>query len=99
MKYDFYNQVLTPVLESISKYPQRNAFCIDESFYTYEMFSERIGDISEGLRNSTFCKRQVGLVINDDLDTYASIFSLWLKGLCYVPLHPGWRLRFRPSSP
>ncbi len=92
MKCDFYNQVLTPVLESISKYPQRNAFCIDESFYTYEMFSKRISAISEALTNCSFSKQQIGLVINDDLDTYASIFALWLKGLCYVPLHPGWPL-------
>lgn len=24
----------------------------------------------------------------DDLETYASIFALWLEGKCYVPLHP-----------
>ena len=92
MKYDFYNQVLTPVLESIEKYPRRNAFCIDESFYTYEMLSKRISAITEALNTCSFNKQQVGLVINDDLDTYASIFALWLKGLCYVPLHPGWPL-------
>ncbi|MEE3414476.1 MAG: AMP-binding protein [Prevotella sp.] len=92
MKLNFYNQVLTPVLESISKYPHRNAFCIDETYYTYEMFSRRISAISEALDTCTFSKQQIGLVINDDLDTYASIFALWLKGLCYVPLHPGWPL-------
>jgi amino acid adenylation domain-containing protein len=34
----------------------------------------------------------VGLVINDDIETYASIFALWLAGYSYVPLHPGWPL-------
>lgn len=34
--------------------------------------------------------KQVGLVINDDLETYASIIALWLQGYCYVPLHPNW---------
>ena len=70
MKLNFYNQVLTPVLESISKYPHRNAFCIDETYYTYEMFSRRISAISEALDTCTFSKQQIGLVINDDLDTY-----------------------------
>lgn len=90
MKYDFYNQVLEPVLNSLSKYPERNAFCIDGSFYTYKAFSKRIGAISEAINAISSKKQQVGLVINDDLDTYASIFALWMKGLCYVPLHPGW---------
>ena len=41
------------------------------------------------------CKYQhtkVGLVINDDLETYASIIALWMDGDCYVPLHPNWPL-------
>ena len=33
---------------------------------------------------------KVGLVVNDDLETYASIIALWLEGCCYVPLHPNW---------
>lgn len=92
MKYTFYNHVLEPVLESIANYPERNAFCINEDFYTYNSFSKRISAILEALANNGSGKQQVGLVINDDLDTYASIFALWLRGLCYVPLHPGWPL-------
>lgn len=90
MKYNFYNKVLDPVLDSISRYPARNAFCIDETFYTYKQFGDRISTICEAIGNNLPSKQQVGLVINDDIDTYASIFALWLTGLCYVPLHPGW---------
>ena len=28
------------------------------------------------------------MAIHDDLDTYASIFALWMEGKAYVPLHP-----------
>jgi acyl-CoA synthetase (AMP-forming)/AMP-acid ligase II len=30
----------------------------------------------------------IGLVANDDIETYASIFAIWLEGFAYVPLHP-----------
>ena len=33
-------------------------------------------------------ERHIGLVANDDIETYASIFALWLEGKAYVPLHP-----------
>ena len=92
MKYTFYTHVLNPVLHSIENYPERNAFCIDETFYTYKDFSKRIKAICSSLEKYSRVKQQVGLVINDDLNTYASIFALWIKGLCYVPLHPGWPL-------
>ena len=36
--------------------------------------------------------QKVGLVINNDLRTYASIIAIWLMGKCYVPLHPQWPL-------
>ena len=32
--------------------------------------------------------KNIGLVANDDIETYASIFSIWLEGFAYVPLHP-----------
>jgi hypothetical protein len=33
---DFCSIILNPVLSSIRQYPFRNAFCIDEKYYTYE---------------------------------------------------------------
>lgn len=86
----FYTQILNPVLSSIYKYQDRNAFCIDETFYTYEQFGQSIAKIRMSLLERKFNNTKVGLVINDDLETYASIFALWLEGCCYVPLHPDW---------
>lgn len=86
----FYTQILNPVLSSISKYKDRNAFCIDETFYTFGQFGQSIAKIRMSLINRKFNNTKVGLVINDDLETYASIFALWLEGCCYVPLHPDW---------
>lgn len=92
MKYTFYNQVLEPVMDSIANYPERNAFCIDEQFYTYGTFGSTMSGILEYLVSTEYHNQKVGLVINDDIETYASIFALWLQGKCYVPLHPNWPL-------
>lgn len=92
MKYTFYNQILEPVMDSIANCPERNAFCIDEQFYTYKTFGSTISGILASLVSTEYHNQKVGLVINDDIETYASIFALWLQGKCYVPLHPNWPL-------
>lgn len=92
MNYSFFNNVLTPVLASIEKYSGRYAFCIDEQLYTYSIFGKIVSGIVKALANTEYHNQKVGLVINDTIETYASIFALWLQGKCYVPLHPNWPL-------
>lgn len=90
--YTFYSEVLTPLLESISSCKERNAFYIDGKFYTYSVLGKYISAIRFALLSANKDNQKVGLVINDDIETYASIFALWLEGKCYVPLHPSWPL-------
>lgn len=88
----FYNHVLAPVLNSISKFSNRNAFCINEQFYTYQDFGRCISKIRTAIVGTKYRTKNVGLVLNDDIETYASIFALWLEGCSYVPLHCEWPL-------
>ena len=88
----FYTSVLSEVLHSIESKPSNNAFCIDEEHFTYGYFGQCISQIRHALRQKKHTSREVGLVINDDIQTYASIFALWLEGDAYVPLHPNWPL-------
>jgi len=89
---NFYDIVLSPILESIRRFPLRNAFCIDEVHYTYSQLGKCVSKVRTALRQSIYQNPKVGLVINDDLETYASIIALWLEGDSYVPLHPNWPL-------
>lgn len=89
---DFNKEILSPILTSISRFPKRNAFCIADTFYTYRDFGKAVSRIRNALREASESGQIIGLVINDDLETYASIFALWLEGKCYVPLHPNWPL-------
>lgn len=86
----FSQEILNPILNAIQAFPDRNAFCIDETFFTYRQFAENISKIRTAVDKTHFSNTKVGLVVNDDIETYASIFALWLEGCAYVPLHPNW---------
>lgn len=87
---NFYSQVLIPVLKSIVEKGENRAFFINGDSYTYDDFGKAISKIRVAIQSCGDINHKVGLVINDDLETYASIFALWLDGFCYVPLHPNW---------
>lgn len=88
----FYNKVLQSIRDSIILCSNRNAFCINEEHYTYAQLGKCISKVRIALQQCNYQNTEVGLVINDDLETYASIIALWLEGDCYVPLHPNWPL-------
>jgi len=80
------NGFVSRIHESLLRNKARYALCIEDKMYTYEEISQRIAAIRVQLAFLN-CKT-IGLVGNDDLDTYASILALWMEGMCYVPLHP-----------
>ncbi|WP_259329545.1 AMP-binding protein [Bacteroides xylanisolvens] len=84
----FNNLVLSRLSNVIAKYSDSNCFCIDERFYTYHEFASIIARIREALTILEKDDLPIGLVNNNDIYTYASIFALWYEGLAYVPLHP-----------
>ena len=92
MKTSFRKTILENIVNSVDGFPNRPAFCINEEYYSYTQFGQCISKIRTQLKKTDYRNMKVGLVINDDLETYASIIALWLEGDCYVPLHPNWPL-------
>jgi len=84
----FQENILTPIIKALQDFGVHNAFCINEKFYTYNEFAQHISKIRKALQSSVIKSKNIGLVVNDDIETYASIFSIWLEGYAYVPLHP-----------
>jgi amino acid adenylation domain-containing protein len=75
--------------QSIKKYSKQNAFCINGFFYTYNNFATAISKIRKAIQaNTDETEKIIGLIANDDLETYASIFALWFEGKAYVPISP-----------
>lgn len=88
MNTSFQKVILDPLLKSINLYSDRNAFFINDKYYSYKEFGKSIFKIRESLQNLDNKENLIGLVLNDDLETYSSIFSLWIEGKAYIPLHP-----------
>lgn len=84
----FNENIIRPFIDVVRNYGKNNAFCIAGKFYTYDDFARHISKIRKALIKSEKKSNNIGLVANDDIETYASVFSIWLEGLAYVPLHP-----------
>ncbi|WP_298496334.1 AMP-binding protein, partial [uncultured Algibacter sp.] len=68
---------------------ERNAFCINDSFFTYEELLDLVIKIRHNIsQNIESSEKHIGLVTNNDLETYATIFALWMEGRSYVPISP-----------
>ncbi|WP_010522822.1 AMP-binding protein [Aquimarina agarivorans] len=75
--------------QSIHTNAALNAFYIEETFYTYQEFSDLINAIRFAIQQTIDEKeKMVGLVTNNDLQTYAAILALWFEGKTYVPVNP-----------
>ncbi len=77
------------IQKAIKNNSNRRAFSINETFYTYKEFAVAISKVRKEIKSVIpQSEKIVGLIANDDLETYASIFALWFEGKAYVPLSP-----------
>ena len=68
---------------------ERPCLFIDGHFYSYSRLSHQVNKIRHAIRLlSNETENIIGLVDNNDLETYASIFALWFEGKAYLPLNP-----------
>lgn len=82
-------QLFIDLENSIKKHYERNAFLINGLFYTYFDFAETVSRIRKSIQINTFeTEKNIGLITNNDLETYAAIIALWFEGKAYVPLSP-----------
>lgn len=88
MTNTFQDQIIAPFLKATEQYADNNAFCIDNVFYSYRVFAEKVSAIRSAVKELDKADINIGLVANDDIETYAAIFALWLEGKCYVPVNP-----------
>jgi amino acid adenylation domain-containing protein len=78
---------LNKIIENFGGFKDRNAFCIGDRFFTYgelEIATRSIVSlIREGIQGR---QNAIGIISNDDLNTYASILAIWLTGNIMIPL-------------
>lgn len=85
---NFKQTLLTQLYNILNQNSNNKAFLIDNTYYTYHQFAQRISAIREQIHNLHSDEQVFALAIHDDINTYASIFALWIEGKAYVPLHP-----------
>ncbi len=82
-------ELIKEISDSILKHSDRNAFFINDVFYTYQDFAKSVSGVRRLIQLSIpGSERYIGLIANNDLSTYASIIALWLEGKAYVPISP-----------
>ena len=83
------NQLLHQIIKNCTLHSNRNAFFIQNTFYTYGEFAQKIAEISDVLLKFNYPQQTVfGVITTDSLETYASIIALWINGYVFVPLSP-----------
>ena len=67
----------------------RPAFCINGLYYSYFDLAKSVAKIRLAIEQSTTDNEKIiGVIANDDIETYASIIALWFSGKAYVPINP-----------
>lgn len=82
--------MINKIVESIIKFPDRNAFFIKDKFYTYTQLGQEISNIKKVLEPhlTDIYPKYIGVIMNEDFESYASCISVLLSGGGYVPLNP-----------
>ncbi|MCX6164877.1 MAG: AMP-binding protein [Ignavibacteriae bacterium] len=81
--------LLQNIFDSFIKFSDRKAFCINDTFYTYNEFKNYVASYNSNIKN--ILSRDeilVGVITHNDIETYATLFALMFSGYGFVPLNP-----------
>jgi len=79
---------LNRIIQVFTDYSQRKAFCIQGRFYTYTDLAGKITLIKKELDRHGDDEQRIGIIINDSIETYASVLAILLSGKTYIPISP-----------
>ncbi|MEN8158240.1 MAG: AMP-binding protein, partial [Bacteroidota bacterium] len=79
---------LSQIRQNFSSQPDRRAFYIAGTSYSYGELSALVAEIQQKIRQAPGTNDHVGVWLGDDIQTYASILALWMSGMAFVPVNP-----------
>lgn len=85
---NFKQYILEPLWQSFADCADRKAFYINGEAFSYRQFAERVSAIRMAIHALQTDEPVFALAFHNDIDSYSSIFALWMEGKAYVPLHP-----------
>lgn len=83
--------LLNRIKESLVKYSENQVFCFGGEFYSYKDLNVQIYHIIRLFQDKKLdfsVGRNIGVVTNYDIQTYASLIACWFLGFAYVPINP-----------
>jgi amino acid adenylation domain-containing protein len=80
--------MLNVFLSNFKKYPSNNALCINNCFYTYKDLEIIVSRIKKQIQDSNQIKNPIGIIANNDIETYSSILAVLFTGYGYVIINP-----------
>jgi len=81
--------MLKEIKLNCERYPERNAFCFSNVYYTYRQFEAITYTIQSAFKNKlSKGSKLLAIVPHEDIFTYCSIFAAYYSGIGFVPLHP-----------
>jgi amino acid adenylation domain-containing protein len=80
--------LLEKIAQSVSRFPNRNAFFIGDTAYTYHEFASAVTGIRELLEREYPAEERIAFLTYDDLETYAAPFAIMYAGKSFIPINP-----------
>lgn len=82
--------MINRIINSIENFQDRNAFYIHGEFYTYGKLGKAVSSIGAAIFSNytTKTSKHIGVLIYDDIESYASCVATLLSGFGYVPINP-----------
>lgn len=74
--------------KSIKTYPDNIAFNIDGENYTYFQLIQSVARIQSSLLQNNSGLNAIGIIANQDFETYSTILAALLSGITYIPIEP-----------
>jgi amino acid adenylation domain-containing protein len=74
--------------DAITRHLEKEAFYIKNRFHTYHDLAKKISCIRECIITLDEPEKNIGVVENDDIETYAAIIAIWFEGKSFVALSP-----------
>jgi D-alanine--poly(phosphoribitol) ligase subunit 1 len=76
------------IYSSLLKYKTVNAFCIKNKYYSYGDLSNYVHHIYQEINSKYSSFERFGVVLADEIETYAAIIAILMSGKTYIPIHP-----------
>jgi amino acid adenylation domain-containing protein len=82
------NNLQLVLLNSLKQHTDNPAFFFEDTYFSYQQVLERVSELQTLFLNEEPRLKSIGIIANNDLDTYSAIITCLLSGITYIPVEP-----------